>query len=138
MAAANLQILRSDCLKTYGDSMRFLLNATESFLSAEGLQQEHDKSKNESISKVSLSKISPFLITQFHIVNILTDVDCNQFQGEKKLGGQDLISEFQRKLEEEIESKYNDFKQENNNKKKQFEVSLKIPVRISIKIEVDF
>lgn len=50
----------------------------------------------------------------------------NQFHGEKKLGGQELISDFQRKLETDIANKYNDFKQENDKKKKQFEVSFNI------------
>lgn len=47
----------------------------------------------------------------------------NQFHGEKKFGGQYLISEFQRKLEEDIENKYNDLKQQNEQKKVQFEMS---------------
>lgn len=41
----------------------------------------------------------------------------NQFDGEKKLGGQNLISDFKQKLETDIENKYNDFKQENDKKK---------------------
>lgn len=47
----------------------------------------------------------------------------NQFQGEKTFGGQNLISEFQRKLEEDIANKYNDLKQQNEQKRVQFEVS---------------
>lgn len=50
----------------------------------------------------------------------------NKFQGEKKLGGRGLILDFQSKLENGIETKYNNFKLENDNKKEQFEVYFNI------------
>lgn len=53
-------------------------------------------------------------------------VFLNQFQGEKKLGGQELILNFQNKLETDIANKYNDISRENEIKKNQFEVSCNI------------
>lgn len=50
----------------------------------------------------------------------------NQFQEEKKPGGQELILNFQRKLESDVENKYNEFKQENDNKRRQFEVCFNV------------
>lgn len=47
----------------------------------------------------------------------------HQFDQEKKIGGQELILDFKQRLETNIESKYNDFKQDNETKKKQHEVS---------------
>lgn len=47
----------------------------------------------------------------------------NQFDQEKKFVGEELILDFKRKLEINIANKYNDFEQDNEKKKKQFEVS---------------
>lgn len=54
MAAANIQILYDDCLKTYVDSMQKDFNTVESYLSMDSLFQLHARMQNESLSKVSV------------------------------------------------------------------------------------
>lgn len=53
MAEANIQVLHGDCVKIYTDSMQKVLDETETFVSLDGLHQLHEKTKHESLSKVS-------------------------------------------------------------------------------------
>lgn len=53
MAELKIQLLIDDCLKDYIDSMQKVFNETEAFLSLDSLHQLQEKTKNESLSKVS-------------------------------------------------------------------------------------
>lgn len=53
MAEMKIQLLHDDCLMNYTDSMQKVFNKTESFLSLDDLRQLQEKTKNESLSKVS-------------------------------------------------------------------------------------
>lgn len=49
----SIQLLIADCLKDYIDAMQKVFNKTEAFLSLDSLHELQEKTKDESLSKVS-------------------------------------------------------------------------------------
>ncbi|XP_055309313.1 atlastin-like [Sitodiplosis mosellana] len=92
-AEASMQIMLTDCVNYYVDTMQKLINGVTSYFSQIELITAHQKTKGEAIG---------------------------QFQSKPKLGGDRFVSSFQKKIEAEIEEKFVAFNQTNEAKYKHF------------------
>ncbi|XP_055323105.1 atlastin-like [Sitodiplosis mosellana] len=92
-AEVSYQILYTDYLNHYINTMQRSINEVQSYLSDTALLELHNNIKRESLAK---------------------------FLAKPKLGGDDLASTFQNKIESSTEEKFGSFKAENERKRSEF------------------
>lgn len=120
-----MQISFTNCLHFYIDTMHKLINDAESYISQGELVEAHQKTKDEAIAQVCTNILFKWLRFVLFTFNYLPNsIDfLEQFHAKPKFVDEQFVSNFQRKMEGDIEEKFLAFNETNEAKYHSFMVS---------------